>query len=146
MLTLLIAVQQAVPRTQLGVATSANQLARSLGGAVGVAVMGVILTAGLERRLPGHPDLSALVLAEGHAAPALAERAALRVALVGSLHAVFVLSAVIVAAALLIAALWLPKKAAAPPAQACDAETGERVLAAEIATLDADHEPAAVRD
>jgi EmrB/QacA subfamily drug resistance transporter len=146
MLTLLIAVQQAVPRTQLGVATSANQLARSLGGAVGVAVMGVILTAGLERRLPGHPDLSALVLAEGHAAPALAERAALRVALVGSLHAVFVLSAVIVAAALLIAALRLPKKAPAPPAQACDAETGERVLAAEIATLDPDHEPAAVRD
>ena len=53
MLTLLIAVQQAVPRTQLGVATSVNQLARSLGGAVGVAVMGVMLTAGLAARLRG---------------------------------------------------------------------------------------------
>jgi hypothetical protein len=35
---------------------------------------------------------------------------------------------------------------ATPPREACDAETGERVLAAEIATLDAEHEPAAVRD
>src|SRR3712207_8406543 len=46
MLTLLIAVQQAVPRTQLGTATSFNQFARSIGGAVGVAVMGAGLSAG----------------------------------------------------------------------------------------------------
>ena len=143
MLTLLIAVQQAVPRAQLGVATSANQLARSLGGAVGVAVMGVLLTTGLERRLPGHPDLSSLVLAE-RASPG-ADQAVLRVALVAALHDVFVLSAVIVAAAFAVAAFWLPR-GGGPPAQACDAETGERVLAAEIATLDAEHEPAAVRD
>ncbi|MGB8510741.1 MAG: MDR family MFS transporter, partial [Pyrinomonadaceae bacterium] len=45
MLTLLIAVQQAVPRAQLGVATSLNQFARSIGGAVGVAVMGAVLSA-----------------------------------------------------------------------------------------------------
>jgi EmrB/QacA subfamily drug resistance transporter len=144
MLTLLIAVQQAVPRAQLGVATSANQLARSLGGAVGVAVMGVILTAGLERRVSGPADLSSLVLAERPTAVP-AEQAALRLALVAALHDVFVLSAVIVAAAFALAALWLPRRGA-PPAEACDAETGERVLAAEIATLDAEHEPAAVRD
>jgi predicted MFS family arabinose efflux permease len=146
MLTLLIAVQQAVPRAQLGVATSANQLARSLGGAVGVAVMGVMMTAGLERRLPGHPDLSSLVLPDAAGAAMQAERAAMRVALVASLHGVFVTSAVIVAAAFAIAALWLPRAGSTPPAQACDAQTGERVLAAEIATLDAEDEPVAARD
>ncbi|HEX8096796.1 MAG TPA: MDR family MFS transporter, partial [Pyrinomonadaceae bacterium] len=51
MLTLLIAVQQAVGRTQLGIATSLNQFSRSIGGAVGVAVMGAVLSAGLASHL-----------------------------------------------------------------------------------------------
>ncbi|MBK9438955.1 MAG: MFS transporter [Chloracidobacterium sp.] len=51
MLTLLIAVQQAVVRTQLGVATSLNQFTRAIGGAIGVAVMGAVLTAGLASQL-----------------------------------------------------------------------------------------------
>ena len=51
MLTLLIAVQQAVARAQLGIATSLNQFSRSIGGAVGVAVMGAVLSAGLARSL-----------------------------------------------------------------------------------------------
>ncbi len=51
MLTLLIAVQQAVSKTQLGVATSLNQFARSIGGAVGVAIMGAVLSAGLAANL-----------------------------------------------------------------------------------------------
>jgi EmrB/QacA subfamily drug resistance transporter len=144
MLTLLIAVQQSVERAQLGVATSVNQLSRSLGGAVGVAVMGVLLTAGLGERLPGHHDLSALVLADD-AGPLGAERALLRDALVGALRNVFVLSAAMVALAFGVAAVWLPKIAPASP-EACAAETGERVLAAEIATLSAEDEPAAVRD
>jgi predicted MFS family arabinose efflux permease len=144
MLTLLIAVQQAVPRRQLGVATSVNQLARSLGGAIGVAVMGVLLTAGLDRRVPGHHHLSALVLPEGRAALLEGETALLRVALVRALHDVFLLSAVLAALAFAVAAAWLPR-AATPPREACDAETGERVLAAELATLDAEHEPEAVR-
>jgi hypothetical protein len=46
MLTLLIAVQQAVERTKLGVATSLNQFSRAIGGAFGVAIMGAVLTAG----------------------------------------------------------------------------------------------------
>src|SRR3712207_9411147 len=40
MLTLLIAVQQAVPRAQLGTVTSFNQFARSIGGAGGGGVIG----------------------------------------------------------------------------------------------------------
>ena len=51
MLTLLIAVQQAVARTQLGVATSLNQFTRAIGGAIGVALMGAVLTAGLATQL-----------------------------------------------------------------------------------------------
>jgi hypothetical protein len=146
MLTLLIAVQQAVPRAQLGVATSVNQLARTLGGAVGVAVMGVMLTAGLASRAPGSHDLSALVLTQGHTPALEAERALMRHALVGALHGVFVLSAVIVAAAFAVAAVWLPKTGPTPPPEACEAQAGERVLAAEVAVLDPADEPSTVRD
>ncbi|MCI0446153.1 MFS transporter, partial [bacterium] len=51
MLTLLIAVQQAVPRQILGTATSLNQFSRSIGGAVGVTIMGAFLSAGLASNL-----------------------------------------------------------------------------------------------
>jgi EmrB/QacA subfamily drug resistance transporter len=51
MLTLLIAVQQAVERSKLGIATSLNQFSRAIGGAFGVAVMGAFLTAGLAAQL-----------------------------------------------------------------------------------------------
>jgi EmrB/QacA subfamily drug resistance transporter len=47
MLTLLIAVQQAVEKSKLGVATSLNQFSRSIGGAIGVAILGALLTASL---------------------------------------------------------------------------------------------------
>ena len=47
MLTLLIAVQSAVPRDQLGIATSSTQFFRSIGGIVGVAVMGSVLSSHL---------------------------------------------------------------------------------------------------
>jgi EmrB/QacA subfamily drug resistance transporter len=51
MLTLLIAVQQAVDRTQLGLATSLNQFSRAIGGAFGVAIMGAVLSGGLSQNL-----------------------------------------------------------------------------------------------
>lgn len=47
MLALLLAVQHSVARSELGLATSLNLFARSIGGAVGVAIMGAILGAGL---------------------------------------------------------------------------------------------------
>lgn len=47
MLSLLLVVQHSVDRSQLGLATSLNMFGRSMGGAVGVAVMGAILAAGL---------------------------------------------------------------------------------------------------
>jgi EmrB/QacA subfamily drug resistance transporter len=51
MLTLLMAMQHSVEHRQLGIATSINQFTRSIGGAVGVAVMGVVLSAGLAANL-----------------------------------------------------------------------------------------------
>jgi len=47
MLSLLLAVQHSVPRAELGAATSLNIFARSIGGAVGVSVMGAILATSL---------------------------------------------------------------------------------------------------
>jgi EmrB/QacA subfamily drug resistance transporter len=47
MLSLLLAVQHSVDRSELGVATSLNLFARSIGGAVGVALMGAIVASGL---------------------------------------------------------------------------------------------------
>jgi EmrB/QacA subfamily drug resistance transporter len=51
MVPLLLAVQNAVPRKDLGAATSATTFFRSIGGAVGVAVMGAVLSAELGRQL-----------------------------------------------------------------------------------------------
>ena len=46
---MLIAVQSAVPRADLGAATSMTQFCRTIGGAVGLSVMGAVMT----RRLAG---------------------------------------------------------------------------------------------
>ena len=47
MLTLVLAIQNAVPRAQLGIATSLGHFTRSIGGAIGVAVMGAIVVSAL---------------------------------------------------------------------------------------------------
>ena len=44
MLSLLLAVQHGVDRSRLGLATSLNQFARSIGAAIGVAAMGAIMS------------------------------------------------------------------------------------------------------
>ena len=51
MLCLLLAIQTVAPRENLGVATSLMVFCRSLGGAVGVAFLGAVLTAALQLRL-----------------------------------------------------------------------------------------------
>jgi EmrB/QacA subfamily drug resistance transporter len=70
MVPLLLAVQNAVPRADLGAATSATTFFRSIGGAVGVAVMGAVLSAELGRQLrtvlngmegPARAQLEALI-------------------------------------------------------------------------------------
>lgn len=165
MLTLLIAVQQAVPRAQLGVATSLNQFSRSIGGAVGVAIMGAVLTAGLASHLQSAARAGAGHLTEERAAElashpnALIEPQAraslapevldvLQDAMAQAIHKVFWVGTALSALALL-ASLWLPRAGAPgvePPTEdTCCAETGERMVIAEFATLEPEDEPVAAR-
>jgi EmrB/QacA subfamily drug resistance transporter len=163
MLTLLIAVQQSVARAQLGVATSLNQFSRSIGGAVGVAIMGAVLSAGLASHLQR--------VARAGAGPLTAERAAklasnpnaliepqaraalapevldeLQEALAAAIHSVFWTGTALAGLALLVA-FWLPRRddrsVTPPDEEACCAETGERMVIAEFTTLEAEDEPVA---
>jgi EmrB/QacA subfamily drug resistance transporter len=165
MLTLLIAVQQAVPRAQLGTATSLNQFSRSIGGAVGVAIMGAVLSAGLASHLqrvasaPGAPltperaaelasNPNALIEPSARAAlpPAVLEE--LQDAMAATIHNVFWTGTVLSGLALLVA-LRLPgsgdKSIEPPDEEACCAETGERMVIAEFATLEPEEEPVATQ-
>jgi len=84
MVPMLIAVQGAVPRAELGIATSLTQFFRAVGGAIGLAVMGAVMA----QRL--HAGLS----------------------MVDALHGVFVVGLLICVAALGAAFLVPPGRAA----------------------------------
>lgn len=165
MLTLLIAVQQAVARAQLGIATSLNQFSRSIGGAVGVAVMGAVLSAGLAAQLNqvasrGNTTLTIERAEELSANPnalidphARAELPAnvldvLQDSLAAAIHKVFWVGTAFAGLALLVS-FYLPRKGDStyerPSEEACTSETGERLMMAELATIDPEHEPAATQ-
>jgi hypothetical protein len=61
MVTLLIAVQTSVPRNQLGIATSGTVFFRSIGGAVGVAVMGAVLSTQMNSQAAQLSELGSLL-------------------------------------------------------------------------------------
>jgi EmrB/QacA subfamily drug resistance transporter len=94
----LIAVQSTVARRFLGTATSTVQFSRSIGGVLGVSVMGVVLSAGLARNLqaagldPASVSVNSLLdpLAQSSASSAL--DASLRTALAGATQGVFLLA------------------------------------------------------
>ena len=135
---MLIAVQNSVPRSLLGSATSLTGFFRTVGGAVGVAVMGAAMTHRLERALAGlvatapadlqeplrwlatHPDLAVNPLTRATLGEALLGQ--MRPVLAHAIGGVFVVGLVIAAAALLSAFL---------------------VPAGQVADLAADREPAA---
>jgi MFS family permease len=163
MLTLLIAVQQSVSRAQLGIATSLNQFSRSIGGAVGVAIMGAALTAGLASHLqqfarsgagPLTPERAAELASNPNALIDPQARAALPPEVLGQLqesmaaaiHRVFWTGTALAGLALLVA-FQLPRggdRSVAPPdEETCSAETGERMVMAEFTTLEAEEEPVA---
>ena len=129
MLTLLIASQHSVPREQLGITTSLNQFSRSIGGTVGVAILGALLTAGLAD-FASNPN--ALVNAEARARIPAPELAALQAALQGTLRTIFGTCAVVVLIAL-AAAVTLPHRHLGAHA--------ERMVMAEMTTIDAENEP-----
>lgn len=162
MLTLLIAVQQAVERSELGVGTSLNQFSRAIGGAFGVAIMGAVLTAGLATQLnlaasqPGSPIT--LEEAAGFASNpnALIEPAAkanlppktldvLQRAMAAAVHPVFWVGAVVCILALFVS-LYLPNRHGEHETEANNNNVGERMLMAEQTTINARNQPRSMRN
>jgi EmrB/QacA subfamily drug resistance transporter len=158
---LLITVQNSVDRNQLGIATSLNQFARSIGGAVGVAVMGAVLTLTLASHLSDIQQASGMpedqVASVVHNPSALVDpvsRAELPVALLepmqqalgGALQNVFLVG-VLFAALGLASGFWLPTRKALPGSAVERATSSaaecEQLLIAEMTTIDAEHEPIA---
>lgn len=121
MITLLIAVQTSVPRDQLGIATSGTIFFRSIGGAVGVAIMGAVLSVHMQVQANNLPELGssaeklANLLRHPDALINPAARAqlpapvlnALQQILATALHWVFVVG-LIVAVLALVVTLFLP--------------------------------------
>lgn len=107
----LLSVQNAVPRGLLGAATATNLFFRSIGGTVGVAVMGSVMAHEMTGHLVGitnqnlvylgsHPD--AIVNAATRQALSPEAQQWLRLALADSLHAVFFCGLAIAAVALVL--------------------------------------------
>ncbi|HVH29885.1 MAG TPA: MDR family MFS transporter [Vicinamibacterales bacterium] len=124
MLALLLAVQHGVDRSLLGLATSLNQFSRSVGAAIGVAVMGAILA----RNLAGIP-----LVAATHGLPSaiMSLDAPARAQFALALGRVFAAGAV-------MSAIGLAASFALPPVQfaaGVPAAAGGRMLAAEMATV-----------
>jgi EmrB/QacA subfamily drug resistance transporter len=133
MLALLLAVQHGVDRSRLGIATSLNQFARSVGAVVGVAAMGAILARGLSNvDLPGGVhDLSASTLRLEGAARDQFTLALSRVFTVGG-----VMSAIGLALSFFLPPVDFSR--GVPPG------AGEQLLAAEMTSLESEDEPEAV--
>jgi EmrB/QacA subfamily drug resistance transporter len=159
MLTLLIAVQQAVERTKLGVATSLNQFSRAIGGAFGVAIMGAVLTAGLATQLnkaaqTGDSSLTVAQAAEFASNPnALIDPSAkatlpngileiLQQSMANAIHRVFWVGAGFSALALLVI-FFLPKQTDETEVHKTDDNCGETMLMAEQTTINARNQPEA---
>ena len=107
----LIAVQTSVNRRQLGTATSTLQFSRSMGGTLGVSVMGAALSTRLAANLiASHldPDLVRQLLDPLASSQAVIAESA-RAAMANAIHLVFVI-AFFAAALAMIAVLFTPRK------------------------------------
>jgi EmrB/QacA subfamily drug resistance transporter len=130
MLALLLAIQHGVERARLGLATSLNQFSRSIGAAVGVAIMGAMLARSMSGiDLPGG--------AHGFVSGAMKLEAPARVHLAAALQQVFALGAGMTMLAL-IACIFLPH---VDFSSGMAAGAGEILIEAEMASLDSDAEP-----
>jgi EmrB/QacA subfamily drug resistance transporter len=134
MLALLLAIQHGVERTRLGLATSLNQFSRSIGAAVGVAIMGALLARSMSGMdLPGG--------AHGFAAGSLKLEGTARVQLAEALQGVFALGAGMTVLAL-IACIFLP---AVDFSSVVSGGAGEILIEAEMANLEPEAEPQLVK-
>lgn len=118
----LIAVQSAVRRRDLGTATSTVQFSRSIGGALGVSVMGVVLSVRLAANLialgldPGAVSVDSLIEPVGSAVGSMME-GELRIALAGAIRSVFTIG-------FLAALLGFVATSLAPRGQIAQLESG----------------------
>jgi EmrB/QacA subfamily drug resistance transporter len=107
----LIAVQSTVQRRWLGTATSTLQFSRSMGGVLGVSIMGLFLSMRLAQGLaaagldPNTVSLDSLLDPLASAGSTATFDTALRVALAGAIQGVFLLALVSAALALVVTAL-----------------------------------------
>lgn len=162
MLTLLIAVQQAVERTQLGVATSLNQFIRSIGGAFGVAIMGAVLTAGLATQLqtvakaPDSPitmeqaaefasNPNALIDPKEKEKLPLETLGVLQDSMSAAIHPAFWVAAFVSILAL-VSIFFLPRDRNEDEIHRTDGNAGERMLMAEQTTINARNQPIAEQE
>ena len=142
MQTFTLIVQNSVSRTDLGVATAATQLFRSLGSAIGIAIMGTLLTQNLQADILKHlpPPVAAQFKASGrqanagsvldpsqlqHLPPAIV--GAVRAGIADSLHAVFVAGVPMVVLAF-VAALFIREIPLRRTAHVTASEVGKEVL------------------
>jgi EmrB/QacA subfamily drug resistance transporter len=160
MFALIVTMQNAVDRSRLGIATSLNQFSRSIGQTLGVAAMGMVMTSSLMghladiQRTSGRPpeevaqvvhNPSALIDPIARAQLPAELFAAVAAALGGALRNVFLVG-VIFAALALVVGFRLPRasapRPALPPEESPSAADCERMLMAEMTTINAEHEPA----
>lgn len=156
MLTMLIAVQQAVDRSQLGIATSLNQFSRAIGGAFGVAIMGAVLTAGLSIQLQKtalDPDSgltgdqaiafasnpNALIEPAAKASVPPATLVVLQHAMASAIHPIFWVSAFVSLLAFFMT-FWLPSAPGGGRTKT-DENVGETMLMSEQTTINARNQP-----
>jgi len=153
MLTLLIAVQQAVERSKLGIATSLNQFSRSIGGAIGVAVMGAVLTASLatelkrsaaesgplteQQAIEFSSNPNALIEPEAKSALQPEVLSVLQTALARAIHPVFWVGAFMAGLGLLVVT-FLPRER-----EEEKSVDGERLIMAEQTNINARNQPVA---
>ena len=136
MLSLLLATQHGVERSRLGIATSLNLFARSIGAAVGVALMGALLTRSLTGvDLPG--GAGALSAGGG-----VALTGAVRDQFAFALHQVFLAGTALAGAALALTFFLPPVDFGHGVTDAA----GEKMIAAEMTNLEPQDEPVAVPD
>lgn len=108
----MIAVQNAVGWSQRGVATALNQFFRTMGGALGVAIMGSMLNSDLSARLSGGESpkglLNSLLDPVGRAALSTETVGALSAALAASLHNLYLVVVAAGVVGLLVALVLFP--------------------------------------
>lgn len=166
MLALLITMQNSVERKVLGVATSLQQFSRSIGGAVGVAVIGAVLTVSLMSHLPDIQrqthlpeeevarivnNLSDLMRHDSRGSLPKEAIEPLEEGLSDALQNAFIVGTFFSALGLL-SGFWLPSMRATVTEKVVQAteevvsssKECERLLMAEMTTIDAENEPAAL--